>query len=131
MLVVESTLHDFYLSNPTRYSSYQLKLEIMDLESKRKKILAENEEIWGRNSRVIWVQCGDDNTKYFHYFINHRKHVNSIQNMQNEDGVYGFGFEYLSLTRVRHLSTLFKEDDNASIAQTMKYVSLFPTHVND
>ena len=41
------------------------KENLISLESTRNKILKEREEVWRLKRRAIWMECGDDNTKFF------------------------------------------------------------------
>jgi hypothetical protein len=49
-----------------------------NLEQERNKILHANEEQWRQHSRAIWIQSGDQNTKFFTIFPTtdrNRKHI--------------------------------------------------------
>lgn len=60
-----------YLSNDT-------KLQLVNLETQKAKILLEEEELWRLRSRAIWLHAGDGNTNFFHNFANDRKASNTI-----------------------------------------------------
>eukprot|EP00253_Pinus_taeda_P028876 PITA_28876 len=60
------------------YLTDDTKLQLMNLESQKAKILLEKEEQWRLKSRAIWLQVGDGNTKFFHNFANGRKASNTI-----------------------------------------------------
>lgn len=44
------------------------------------------EEYWNRKSRVIWLQEGEKNTKFFHAVTSERRKRNIIEMLRNEDG---------------------------------------------
>lgn len=44
------------------------------------------EEYWRTKSRVLWLQAGDRNTKYFHAKMKQRRHYNIIIFLQDEKG---------------------------------------------
>ena len=44
------------------------------------------EEYWRTKSRVLWLQAGDKNTKYFHNKTRQRRHYNRIAQIQDDQG---------------------------------------------
>jgi hypothetical protein len=61
-----------------RVFSDQELLEVTELEAKREKFLRDRETNWQMKSIFVWLELGDENTKCFHRFSNHRKSVNTI-----------------------------------------------------
>jgi hypothetical protein len=54
------------------------KEELKTLEQDRRKIFLDREkELW-LESRALWLQQGDENTKFFNNFANKRKSINTI-----------------------------------------------------
>ena len=51
---------------------------LFSLESNRNKILKEREEVLRIKIKAIWMECGDDNTKFFQAFSKGRKQQNTI-----------------------------------------------------
>ena len=54
------------------------KLSLIELETRKRTILCDQEKEARQKSRVLWILCGDDNTPFFHKFATHRKNLNSI-----------------------------------------------------
>jgi hypothetical protein len=51
-----------------------------------RKLLLDEEESWRQKSRVIWIKCGDKNTKYFHHFASYRRNKKFIWEIKDEAG---------------------------------------------
>eukprot|EP00253_Pinus_taeda_P007079 PITA_07079 len=89
----DQTLYDIecQIDEPTNdqgrgYSSIEAKATLTELEAQRSKILLEWEETWRLRSRAIWLQAGDNNTKFFHNFAKGRWVNNTIWQILNEHG---------------------------------------------
>ena len=48
--------------------SWLVKTDFIELETKRNKLLIDQEEHWRIKSRAIWIKSGDLNTKKIHQF---------------------------------------------------------------
>lgn len=44
------------------------------------------EEYWRTKSRILWLQAGDKNTRYFHSKTKQRRHINRITFLQDDQG---------------------------------------------
>lgn len=57
-------------------------------ETKKKLflILEQREVFWGQRSKQLWLQSGDQNSKYFHAMANTRHRTNQIIKLQNDEG---------------------------------------------
>lgn len=42
------------------------------------------EEYWRTKSRILWLQAGDKNTRYFHSKTKQRRHINRITFLQDD-----------------------------------------------
>ena len=62
------------------------KLELLELESKKDDILRKEEESTRLKSRDLWIEAGDNNTKFFHRFASHRRNQNTIWDIKNVEG---------------------------------------------
>jgi hypothetical protein len=56
------------------------------LDKKRQILLGEKEVAWQLKSRVIWLHCGDENTKFFQAYAKGRKMVNTIWDLKGDNG---------------------------------------------
>ena len=54
------------------------KPKIIELESKRRKILLDSEQEMRMKSKAIWMDYGDENINFFHQFAKHKKTINFI-----------------------------------------------------
>lgn len=59
--------------NNKGFSSANEKAHLIELEKQKDRILKER-----LKSKAIWLQAGDDNTKFFHNFAKGRKVANTI-----------------------------------------------------
>ena len=75
--------------------------------------------------------CGDDNTSFLHKFANHRKNINSIWKIEDDDGLPLEGFESIAKAGVQHFETLFQEEKVLHLPDIMKTVGHFPTSISD
>ena len=77
----------------------------------------------------MWLNSGDDNTSFFHKYANYRKNINSIWNIADDRGNMVEGFDSIVGDRVNHFETLFQEDKNLSLPDSMKIAKNFPSFV--
>jgi len=57
--------------------------DLKDLEASSHSWLEKEEQEWRLKSRVLWLEVGDNNTKYFHQFVNFRRDLNTIWEIKN------------------------------------------------
>jgi hypothetical protein len=53
-------------------------MEVKLLEDKKRNLSPEKEKEWRIKRKSIWIQAGDENTRFFHRYENKRKNINSI-----------------------------------------------------
>jgi hypothetical protein len=56
------------------------------MEERKSRWLSNEELEWKQKSRALWIQAGDNNTKYFQQFANLRRNQNSIWEIKDEEG---------------------------------------------
>lgn len=73
-------------SELTGYRSCTTKEYLIALENNKTKLLRQKEEDWRLKSRAIWLQIGDENTKFFQQHANGRRTANSIWELTDQHG---------------------------------------------
>jgi hypothetical protein len=56
------------------------------LESSHNILLEKEEKTWRLKSQALWLQVGDNNTKFFHQYANFRKKLNTIWEIKASNG---------------------------------------------
>ena len=56
------------------------------LEAEKAILLRQKEEDWRLKSRAIWLQAGDENTRFFQQHANGRRAANSIWELTDLNG---------------------------------------------
>jgi hypothetical protein len=82
-------------------------------------------------SQATWLEFGDQNTKFFQNFSNHRKRINTIWEMTNTEGNKVRGFKELADLGIQHFKGIFEEPTSANIGEILRVISLFPRLVNE
>jgi hypothetical protein len=97
------------------------------LEDKRASWLKTEEQEWRIKSRALWIKEGDNNTKFFHQFVNYRRNLNTIWEIKDEEGNVAVSFEDKSNLGVNFFSNLFSAPPGCPIQEIMEVVGKFPT----
>jgi hypothetical protein len=74
---------------------------------------------------------GDNNTKFFHSFSNHRRNINTIWELQDHGGTKVRGFKGLAELGVKHFEGIYKEPKRENLAEILKVISYFPRMINE
>ena len=90
---VEADLLMIYEGEGGGLSTQESKEVLSRLEGRRNTLILEKEESWRLKSRAIWLECGDDNSKFFHAYARGRKVANTIWSLQDEEGSTHVSFE--------------------------------------
>ena len=117
---VEAELLVIYEGEGGGFASQEAKEALSRLEGRRNTLLLEREEAWRLKSRAIWLDCGDDNTKFFHAYARGRKVANTIWSLQDEVGTTHVSFEDKARCGVNHFQLLFKAPQQATIEEVIR-----------
>ena len=74
-------------------------------------LLEKEEKMWHQRSRVQWLQCGDQNTRFFHGTATCRKRQNFIKGLRDENGVWQSKEQCLSGLLTDFYEKLFKSSN--------------------
>lgn len=99
--------------------------ELKCLENKRNEWLKQEEVEWRLKSRALWLQAGDNNTKKFHHYANHRRNVNTIWEIKNEAGVLVSSFRQKAKSGVCFFENLFQAPRGCPIQEILEVVTKF------
>jgi hypothetical protein len=72
-----------YDSEGGGYASPETKEALLALEKKKRQLLEAKEKEWRLKSRALWLQSGDENTKFFQAYEKGRKMVNTIWSLND------------------------------------------------
>jgi hypothetical protein len=86
---------------------------------------------WILKSIALSIEKGDDNTKYFHQFSNHRKNDNTIWKMKDPNGNISSSFKDLENGGVEHFKRIFDEDNRTSIVEVVIQATYFPRFITE
>ena len=70
---VENSLKEIYKQNEFGIFTEEELKEVREKELKREELLAREEKLLRLKSKAIWINEGDNNTKFFHNFSNLRR----------------------------------------------------------
>ena len=68
---------------------------------------------------------------FSHKFANHRKNINSIWKIKDDDGQIVEGFDAIVGAGVQHFENLFKKDEDLHLPELMRMTENFPTTISD
>jgi hypothetical protein len=94
---------------------------------KERKILANKDIAWRLKSKALWLEKGDESSKFFHQFANYRKYVDIIWKVTKNDGFYATSFEDIARTGVEYFWEIHKEESRVNSVEEvqMTFISKF------
>ena len=128
---IEKELVEIHAREGGGFLSQMDKDLLIRLEGRRGILLLEREDTWRLKSRATWLECGDDNTKFFRAYARGRKVVDTVRRLIDDQGVSHDTFEGMDNTRVEQFKSLYKEPAQESIAEVIRVVELFPRFVEE
>lgn len=60
--------------------------QYMEAKKQLGLIYNQREIFWRQRSKQLWLQAGDQNSKYFHQFASKRRRNNQIHRLKDEEG---------------------------------------------
>ena len=82
-------------------------------------------------SRALWLEEGNNNTKCFHHFANHRKVINTIWELKKIIGTSLNSQDMLLKEGHEFFKSLYLEPNHASIDDQLRVLKCFPSIVID
>jgi len=128
---IESELSHIYASEEGGYGTQEDKEALVKKEGRRNTLLQEKEETWRLKSRAVWLESGDENTKFFQAYAKGRKCANTIWKLEDLDGRVENSFEGMAKIGVSHFQNLFKANSQATIEEVVRLAQMFPGFVNE
>jgi hypothetical protein len=128
--MLETEIKDIILNMVGGASLPEAERHLCNMEQERNKLLKVNEELWRQHSRAIWIQSGDQNTKFFHHYANHRRNQKHVWEISDETGYMHTGQGELKEEAVNYFKFFFKASGHPSTTEQVKVVGLFSRLVN-
>lgn len=99
----------------------------MELEREKEQILKEAEIEWRLKSRALWLEAGDQNTKYFQKMATHCKNYNTIWEVKDAKGHSLKDFAYLSESGViEHFKSIYTDLGHQDMLGMLQVIETFP-----
>lgn len=99
-------------------------------KSRSYQILKVEEETWWLKSRATWIKKGDGDTIFFHNYANRRRNINSIWELEIEEGKTAINSIELKIIVSSHFSSLFKDLGTANISTQLQLIKHYPRFLN-
>jgi len=77
-------------------------------------------------SRALWIDCGDNNTRFFHNFANHRRVSNAIWDILDTNGEVVNSQQELSIEAIKHFKGIFTDPGLTRIDSKLKVLQQIP-----
>jgi hypothetical protein len=98
---------------------------LIRLETDRNIIQNSQEDRWRLKSRVLWIQSGDKNTRFFHQFANQRRISKHLWEIKDELGHLHTGQVAISREGEKHFKSFYNQFETAPITKQVKVDGLF------
>ena len=91
-----------------------------DLQVRKGKYWAHEVTTQRLKSRVLWINEGDANTKFFHAYASARRNSKAIQSLNDKNGNLVSDDASFKQLGKQHFSDLFEDDRETNIANELK-----------
>ena len=129
LLEIDLKIQSLLTTRTSGILSVEEATQLVQLKSRKEKLLTHQVLIWKLKSMVNWINEADANTKYFHTYSSSRRNSKSIWDLQNQGGELVEEDDQLKLLGVQHFSELFKKNVSPSIVDQLKVIRLFLSFV--
>ena len=111
------------------YRTKDSRAQLFALETEKAKLLRQKEEDWRLKIRAIWLQAGDENTKFFQQHANGRKAANTIWELSDRNGFTARTQTQLSELGTRHFFNLYRASTNINLPDILRITQNFKIFV--
>ncbi|KAG7584349.1 Ribonuclease H-like superfamily [Arabidopsis suecica] len=106
--------------------------EIMELTLQLKEAYRDEELYWYQKSRGLWMQLGDNNSKYFHALTKQRRARNRITGLHDENGIWSAEDKDIQNIAVSYFKDLFTTTNPQAFEESLAEVQTMITDpIND
>ena len=116
---LENSMNDDYFSSHN-------KDRLAFLNAERSIVLLKFEKTLRLKSRAVWLEVGDNNSKFFHHFANHKRVSNSIWELKNKYCIMLGEQSTIMKELVRHFQEIYNQDQSLTLPQQLKVLKNFP-----
>jgi hypothetical protein len=112
-----------YLSNLVAGNSMGVNNDvIVAIKQEINHLLLSEELHWRQRSRMVWLEAGDQNTKFFHNYANQRQRTNGIQGLRNPEDVWCTAENQVEDIAVNYFRNIFTTSHPTRIGETLSAV---------
>ncbi|KAG7548646.1 Reverse transcriptase domain [Arabidopsis suecica] len=98
--------------------------EITDLTIRLKEAYRDEEQYWYQKSRTLWMNFGDNNSKYFHALTKQRRARNRINGLHDENGTWSAEDKDIQNIAVSYFKNLFTTTNPQAFEESLAEVKL-------
>ena len=100
------------------------------LEERKISFLLEQETFWRLKRKKLWLHEGDSNSKLFNIYANYRKIINTIWEIQNENGIFITSGEDIKKDALSLFHNIYADLDTNEIVQQLEVIKNYPIMFN-
>ena len=101
---------------------------VLRLNKEISKLLVKEEQMWKQQSRSLWLQEGDNNTRYFHSQASHGFRMNRIDNLDDANRDLCSDEDGISNILINYYQQLFTSSNPSMIEAIVEQI---PCSIND
>ena len=96
---------------------------IVSTKQEINQLLLSEELHWRQRSRMVWLEVGDRNTKFFHHYANQRKRTNVIKGLRDEANVWWDTEQQVEDIAMKYFQNIFTTSSPTRIEETVAAVN--------